>query len=98
MRFKDMEFDWDEGNTHKILLRFSLEEVEAFFTNDLIFADDTRFPYEERRELAVGKGPQGRYMYVCFTIRGNRIRVISARFMREKEVRKYEAYKKSKEE
>ena len=97
MQYKDFEFDWDEGNTHKIQARFTLEEIEAFFSQELLYAEDSRHSRQEPRELAIGKSTNGKDMYVCFTIRGNKIRVISARYMRIKEVNKYEAFKKNKE-
>ncbi len=98
MRFKDMEFDWDDGNSSKIRLRFSLEEVEQFFSQDLIELPDKHHSFMEERIIAVGKGQTGRPMYVCFTLREGKIRVISARFMGLKEAQKYETFKKIKEE
>ena len=94
MRFKDMEFDWDDGNAHKIRLRFSLEEVEAIFNQELLEFPDTNHSHNEELIIGISKGPNGKTMYVCFTIRGQKIRIISARFMREKEVEKYETFKK----
>jgi uncharacterized DUF497 family protein len=94
MRFKDMEFEWDDGNSHKIRERFRPEEVEEFFLQELIFKPDTKHSDLEIREIAIGKSPEGKSMFVCFTIREGKIRVISARYMRLKEVEAYEEIKK----
>ncbi len=94
MRKEDMEFDWDSGNSPKILERFSIDEVEHFFTQVVIEIPDVHHSQNEERIIAIGNGPGGKLMYVCFTIRANRVRVISARFMRMKEAQKYENFKK----
>ena len=92
---KDWVFDWDEGNTEKIKKRFALNEIETFFEQDLLeIPDDTHSQYEERI-LAFGLDSNGRPMVVCFTERDFKIRVISARYMREKEARKYEIFQKN---
>jgi uncharacterized DUF497 family protein len=48
----------------------------------------------EQRFLAIGKSTKGKYIFLAFTIREKEeeifIRPISARYMHEKEVQKYE--------
>ena len=94
MQFKELEFDWDDGNSHKIKLRFRLEEVEEFFFQQLLIKPDKVHSQQEEREIAMGRGPAGKAMLVCFTMRENKIRVISARFMNTREVSDYEKIKK----
>lgn len=94
MVFDDLEFDWDEGNIHKVQLRFQLTEVESFFNQDLYLTPDTLHSASEARMIAIGLGPGGKNMMVCFTIRNAKLRVISARYMKFKEVSKYEKAKK----
>lgn len=89
-----MEFEWDDGNLFKILRRFELSTVEAFFHQELYVIEDKSHSLKENRLIAVGLGPNDKPMFVCYTIRGQKIRVISARFMRLKEALKYEKFKK----
>lgn len=93
-----MWFEWDNGNISKILARFDLHEVEKFFFQELLVIEDDLHSGKEKRFIAVGDGPNKKPMFVCFTIRDRNIRVISARFMRGKEAKKYEKFKKDIEE
>ena len=89
-----MWFDWDESNIPKILLRFRIHEVEEFFWQELFIIEDDLHSEKEKRFISIGSGPGNKPMFVCFTIRNGGIRVISARFMRAKELKKYEKFKK----
>lgn len=91
-----MEFEWDEGNAHKIQLRFSLEEIEECFLQEFDYFPDIKHSQNETREIRIVKSRNGKNIYICFTIRGEKVRVISARFMKDREVKKYEAFKKNK--
>ena len=89
-------FDWDEGNQEKCQKHgLTVEEIEAFFRQERVYvAPDMQHSQQEQRLFAVGRCPgNNRPMFVVFTLRGegaNRmIRPISARYMHEKEVRKY---------
>jgi uncharacterized DUF497 family protein len=93
LEFED--FDWDEVNKSKILKRFEMHIVEEFFKQDLFIILDKQHSQNEERFIAIGEGPRNKPMFVCFTIRIGKIRVISARFMRAKEAMKYEEFKKS---
>ena len=88
-------FEWDEGNTLKIQSRFKIQEVEYFFYQELFIIEDKLHSMTEKRHIATGLGPGNKPMFVCFTIRGDKIRVISARFMSPKEASKSEEFKKS---
>lgn len=90
-----MWFDWDESNISKILKRFKLHEVEEFFWQELLIIEDDLHSLTEKRFIAVGMGPLHKPMFVCFTIRNGNIRIISARFMRAKELERYEKFKKN---
>jgi len=52
----------------------------------------------KQRLIATGLGPKNKPMFVCFTIRSEKIRVISARFMKANEAKRYEEFKKKYEE
>jgi uncharacterized protein len=86
-------FDWDRGNWPKCGSHGVTKlEIELVLRGELI----TNFDPEptEQRLRAVGKNQTGRSVFVVYTVRetdGRRlIRPISARFMHDKEVRRYE--------
>jgi uncharacterized protein len=77
----------------------SLEEIESFFLAGALVFDDAKHSHVEARYIAVGNSPKNRkLMFVSFTVRVMDfkllIRPISARYMRPKEAKAYEAYKK----
>ena len=88
-------FDWDDGNRGKCRKHgLSREEVEHVLLGPLAVTEDPAHSDHEARRIAVGLTPSGRYAFVVFTNRmrdGRSLcRPISARFMREKELRRYE--------
>jgi uncharacterized DUF497 family protein len=84
-------FNWDEGNTAKCQKHgLSIAEIEAFFQVGIYVGPDIKHSIGEQRFLAVGRSPSGRPMFVAFTLRNGLIRPISARYMRDKEAKKYE--------
>lgn len=85
-------FEWDEGNLTKSWEkhRVSIAECEqVFFNRPLIVADDERHSGEEPRYYVLGKTDTGRELFIVFTVRRRRVRVISARDMNKKEREKY---------
>jgi uncharacterized DUF497 family protein len=56
--------------------------------------EDKENSMTENRFIAIGNGHLNKPMFVCFTFRQNKIGVISARYMRAKEVAVYEKQKK----
>jgi uncharacterized DUF497 family protein len=85
-------FDWDGGNLHKNWERHrvAVEEAEdVFFQEPLVVRGDVRHSKGEKRYYALAKTGAGRQLFVAFTIRGNLIRVISARDMNRNEERTY---------
>jgi uncharacterized DUF497 family protein len=85
-------FDWDEGNVDKNwekhrVTPFECEEV--FFNEPLVVSPDESHSHSEERFYALGKTNSGRHLFVVFTIRGEMIRVISARDMSRNERRYY---------
>lgn len=86
-------FEWDEGNADKnwLLHRVScLECEEVFFRRPLVTAKDEKHSSKEPRGFALGITNAGRRLFIAFTIRGDRIRVISARDMSRRERRIYD--------
>jgi hypothetical protein len=87
------EFEWDRGNKDKNLKKHGVsnEEIEeAFFdVNKKIFTDVLHSGKEERFKIAA-KTQKSRLLFVVFTLRGKKVRVISAKDLNKKEVLLYE--------
>jgi uncharacterized DUF497 family protein len=86
-------FDWDAGNQTKSIEKHavSCDEAEQVFLNaPLKVLADNRHSTAEPRIHAFGKTDEGWFLTIAFTIRGSRIRIISARPMNKKEKKFYE--------
>ena len=87
-------FQWDDGNSGKNWDKHEVTDGEAeeiFFNDPLVAGTDVRHSEEEVRFYALGRTDSDRHLFVAFTVRGQQIRVISARDMTAKENRKYRA-------
>lgn len=87
------EFEWDAGNADKNweLHRVSQSECEqVFFNQPLVVHEDDLHSTQENRHFALGHTDAGCLLFVVFTLRGERVRVISARDMTRKERKEYE--------
>jgi uncharacterized DUF497 family protein len=85
-------FDWDAGNAPKLLARHRVtigECEQVFFNAPLLVADDAKHSIAEARWGAWGRTDDGRLLAVVFTVRGERIRPLSARDMNRKERARY---------
>jgi uncharacterized DUF497 family protein len=85
-------FEWDEGNSDKNWLKHGVtnEKCEEVLDRRPIHLDlDRAHSSGEQRFQALGQTSQQRLLFVAFTIRGDRIRVISARDMNQKERVRY---------
>lgn len=86
-----MDFDWDDGNLAKCRKHgLTRAEIEDFFRARPRVAPDPRHSQAEQRFIAVGPTPAGRPAFVAFCWRDGKIRPISARYMHDREVRRYE--------
>ena len=88
-------FDWDAGNRAKCQKHgVSITEIEGLFSQVLLIIPDETHSQCEKRLRAIGKTPNGRSVFLVFTIRVRArkrlIRPVSARYMHRKEVRHYE--------
>ena len=96
MKLQFSGFEWDDGNQrHCEKHGLSRKQVEQLFQqDDLLIAPDVLHAQQEERYLAIGRARMGKPMLVVFAIRKTdeivRIRPISARYMHDKEARKYE--------
>lgn len=81
-------FQWDAGNSSKNWKRHRVtqgETEQVFLNQPLLLAEDARHSATEPRYFALGRSDFGRLLSVAFTIRGTRVRVISARPMSRRE-------------
>lgn len=87
-----LQFEWDEGNIGKNK-KHKVEDREA----EEVFLDQRKKTFKdklhsggEERFRVVGKTKKDRRLFVAFTKRQNKIRIISARGINKKEVYLYE--------
>jgi len=88
-------FDWDHGNTLKIVNKHKVIPSEAeqiFFNEPLLLLGDLKHSQDEPRFHALGITDDRRLLHVTFTLRAQTtlIRIISARDMHRKERTVYE--------
>lgn len=87
-----ISFDWDKSNIdknwekHKVYFR---EAEEVFFNKPLKIFPDRKHSIAENRFQVLGVTNNGRKLSIFFTIRNQKIRIISARNQNKKERIKY---------
>lgn len=85
-----MEFEWDPGKAESNFAKHGVRFAEAqtvFKDDDLITVfDDTA---EEERYTAIGVGSLGDVLFLVYVVRGENIRLISARKATPRERREY---------
>lgn len=85
-------FEWDEGNLTKNWDKHKVTEGECeqiFFRQPLIVKRDKRHSKYENRYYALGKTDAERLLFLVFTVRKDKIRIISARDMTCAEEKRY---------
>lgn len=90
---KPITFDWDEDNRDKNWKKHKVnfqECEQVFFDDGLKTFYDAAHSQVEERFVALGITNKARKLYVVFTVRNEKIRIISARDMSRKERRFYE--------
>ena len=86
-------FDWDAGNKEKNWRLHKVawtEAEEAFLNEPLLLLPDPKHSQLENRFALLGRSLADRQLAIVFTVRNNRVRVISARDMSWKERRFYD--------
>jgi len=86
-------FEWDAGNRFKGETKHSVtpQESEEIFSNQpLLLSVDVGHSAAEPRFHALGKTDHERLLHITYTIRADRLRIISARPMNRKEKDIYE--------
>lgn len=86
------EFEWNQGNVGKNL-KHNVKDRES----EEVFQDEHRFIFKdklhsegEERFRIIGKTKESRLLFIVFTMRDKKIRIISARDINKKEVYLYE--------
>lgn len=95
---KVLVFEWDKGNLDKSYEKHSIspkETEEIFVSEELFVLPDIKHSQKEKRFIALGKTQGGNSLFVVFTLRDKKIRIVSARRMHKKEVERYEKAKKN---
>jgi hypothetical protein len=90
--YNSQGFEWDDGNSEKNWLLHEVmdgECEEVFFNLPLLLMPDTRHSQREPRYFALGRTNADRWLFIAFMVRKKHIRVISARDMNQREIRKY---------
>ena len=87
-------FDWSGGNAEKNWDRHKVSPLEAeqvFFNSPLLAGEDAAHSQHERRLFALGQTDEGRELFIAFTVRGRKLRIVSARDMSRKERKVYQS-------
>lgn len=87
-----MEFEWDEAKSDTCFAERGFDfayVLRAFADPNRVVTHDRRWDYGEERYQLLGSIEQ-RVFHLVYTVRGVRIRIISARKANRREVRIYE--------
>ena len=84
-----MEFEWDENKNQLNIAKHGVgfDMAKEIFQAYILRLDDVRRDYGERRSIAIGGTLDRVILTVIYTIRFDRIRIISARVASRKERR-----------
>ena len=89
-----IKFDWDQWNIQKNEIKHGVSRLEAestFYDPDYrLYKDNRHSTSGEVRYVLYGKSLENRVLMVGFTVRGARIRIITARPASRKERKVYE--------
>ncbi len=85
-----MSFEWDPVKAQANLTKHGVDFVDTFAVFEDDFAIEVPEPRcGEERSVAVGMDGLGRVVVVCYTLRGDNVRIISARNASPSERRAY---------
>lgn len=90
-----LEFEWDEGNINKNKKHgINNDEAEQVFNNEPFISEDLKHSnVNEKRYQCLGQTDKKAKLFISFTVRRTKIRVISVRTMSRKERKVYEKIK-----
>ena len=90
---KIIGFEWDQGNIDKSYQKHGIttkDAEEVFLDKGIQIKRDFKHHETEERFIAIGKNLESKILFVIFTMRYSKIRIISARTANKKERRMYE--------
>ena len=93
-----IEFEWNKWNLDKSYVKHGItpkEAEEVFINEGSNVIPDIKHSQKEDRFIILGKSTDRKNLFVVFTMRGSKVRIVSARRMHKKEVEKYEKTKKN---
>lgn len=85
-------FEWDQGNLTKNWDQLDVSSGECeqiFFNRPLIIKRDKEHSKNENRYYVLGRTNLKRLLFAVFTVRNDKIRIISARDMTDAEIERY---------
>jgi uncharacterized DUF497 family protein len=88
-----VQFSWDPKKARENFRKHhvTFEEAMTVFRDTLArIHDDPEHSFGEQREIITGTSTAGRPMLVCFTERGEIVRIINARTLDPSELHDYE--------
>ena len=87
-----MDVGWDPSKARTNLEKhgISYSDVEPAFYDEFAISIPAEFSEAEERFLLIGRDALGRVLTICYTYRGESIRLISARQSTKSERREYE--------
>ncbi len=86
-------FEWDHGNDTKNWDKHNVATRECeqiFFNKPLIVKRDKKHSGFENRYYVLGKTDTNRLLFAVFTVRNEKIRIISSRDMTDYEIERYQ--------
>lgn len=88
-----LRFEWDHGNKNKNYKKHGVTDQEceeAFFDLRKKILRDIFHSHNEDRYILLGETKRKRKLFVVFTMRSDKLRVISARDLNKREQKLYE--------
>jgi len=85
-------FEWDQGNLTKNWEQHDVSSWECeqiFFNRPLIIKRNKEHSQTENRYYVLGRTNVNRLLFAVFTVRNDKIRIISARDMTDAEIERY---------
>ena len=91
----ELDFEWDGGNSIKNYSKHgvTISEIEECFFNFTLVSPDILHSQNEERYNLLGETDSQKILFITFTIRSQKIRVVSARPVDKKEKQLYEKTK-----
>ena len=86
-------FLWDKGNLDKNWAKHKVKNTECeevFFDKKKVQFKDVLHSGKEERFILLGKTKKDRLLFLAFTLRGDKVRIISARDTNKRERKLYE--------